>query len=68
MVSTNTPRFPPIAIVQSPPDYAQPCCGVHFIPLNWEKAPAKVLNIMVTVAQNWAVIAAIYCDLSMVAF
>ena len=45
--------------VQSPPEYAQSCWGTQFIPLSCVKEPASVPNIIVTVAQNWAVICAI---------
>src|SRR5215218_1467142 len=66
-VSTNTPRVPPppIATVHSPPEYAQPCWGTQFMPLSFVNEPANVLNIIETVAQNWADICAISSDMSM---
>src|SRR5919197_4100351 len=68
-VSMNTPLRPPspMATVQSPPEYAQPCWGVQFIPLIWENAPLSVSNSIETVAQNWAAPAARSGDISMLA-
>src|SRR5215217_5575999 len=66
-VSMNTPRLPPMATVQSPPEYAQPCWGTQFIPLSCVNEPASVLDIIVTVAQNWAFISAISGDMSIFA-
>jgi hypothetical protein len=66
-VSMNTPRLPPMATVHSPPEYAQPYWGTQFIPLSCVNEPARVLNIIVTVAQNWAVICAISSDMSIFA-
>src|SRR5918995_5078253 len=68
-VSTNTPRVPPapIATEYSPPEYAQPCIGSQFMPLSRVNELANVLNIIETVAQNWALICAISSDMSILA-
>ena len=68
-VSMKTPLGPPAptATVQSPPEWAQPCCGVQFIPLICEKAPLSVSNSSDTVPQNCAAPAASSGDISMLA-